>query len=63
VTLGALLGSIPSPGSKAIEVGPLSLRAYGLMIALGVLAAVELGRRRFAPTTSPPSPSGRSPPG
>jgi prolipoprotein diacylglyceryl transferase len=43
-----LLASIPSPGSKAIEVGPLSLRAYGLMIALGVLAAVELGRRRFA---------------
>jgi prolipoprotein diacylglyceryl transferase len=44
----ALLASIPSPGSKAIEIGPFSLRAYGLMIALGVLAAVELGRRRFA---------------
>ena len=42
------LASIPSPGSKAIELGPLSLRAYGLMIALGVLAAVELARRRFA---------------
>jgi prolipoprotein diacylglyceryl transferase len=42
-----LLASIPSPGSKAIELGPLNLRAYGLMIALGVLAAVELGRRRF----------------
>jgi prolipoprotein diacylglyceryl transferase len=46
--LVGLLASIPSPSSKAIEVGPLSLRAYGLMIALGVLAAVELGRRRFA---------------
>jgi prolipoprotein diacylglyceryl transferase len=43
-----LLASIPSPGSKAIEIGPLSLRAYGLMIALGVLAGVELVRRRFA---------------
>lgn len=43
-----LLVSIPSPGSKAIELGPVSLRAYGLMIALGVLAAVELARRRFA---------------
>ena len=42
-----LLASIPSPGSKALEIGPLSLRAYGLMIALGVLAAVEMGRRRF----------------
>jgi prolipoprotein diacylglyceryl transferase len=30
-----------------LEIGPLSLRAYGLMIALGVLAAVEMGRRRF----------------
>ncbi len=44
----SLLASIPSPGSKAIEIGPLSLRAYGLMIALGVLAGVELVRRRFA---------------
>jgi prolipoprotein diacylglyceryl transferase len=43
----SLLASIPSPGSKAIEIGPLSLRAYGLMIALGVLAGVELVRRRF----------------
>ncbi len=43
-----LLASIPSPGSKAIEIGPVSLRAYGLMIALGVLAGVELARRRFA---------------
>ncbi len=48
MSLIGLLASIPSPGSKAIEIGPLSLRAYGLMIALGVLAAVELGRRRFA---------------
>ncbi|MET0802493.1 MAG: hypothetical protein ABW009_01240 [Acidimicrobiales bacterium] len=38
-----LLASIPSPGSKALEIGPLSLRAYGLMIALGVLAAIEMG--------------------
>jgi prolipoprotein diacylglyceryl transferase len=48
MSLSILVASIPSPGSKALEVGPLSLRAYGLMIALGVLAAVELGRRRFA---------------
>jgi prolipoprotein diacylglyceryl transferase len=34
---------LPSPGSNAI--GPF--RAYGLMIALGVVAAVELGRRRW----------------
>lgn len=40
--------SIPSPGSGAIELGPLTFRAYGIMIALGVLAAVWLAGRRFA---------------
>lgn len=42
-----LLASIPSPSSDAIHLGPLQLRAYGLMIALGVVAAVWLGGRRF----------------
>ena len=39
-----ILASIPSPGSNTI--GPFHM--YGLMIALGVIAAVELGRRRWA---------------
>lgn len=43
-----ILLSIPSPGSNSISIGPLELRAYGLMIALGVIAAVEMARRRFA---------------
>ena len=42
-----MIGSIPSPGSNALHIGPLSLNAYGLMIALGVLAAVWLCGRRF----------------
>ena len=43
----ALLASIPSPDSGAIHIGPLQLRAYGLMIALGVIAAVWLTGRRI----------------
>jgi prolipoprotein diacylglyceryl transferase len=43
----AALASIPSPSSNAIELGPLRLNAYGLMIALGVLAAVWLAGRRL----------------
>jgi prolipoprotein diacylglyceryl transferase len=43
----ALLASIPSPSSGAIHIGPLQLRAYGLMIALGVIAAVWLTGKRF----------------
>jgi len=42
-----LVASIPSPGSNAIHVGPLELRAYGLFIALGVLAAVWLASKRL----------------
>lgn len=38
----ALLASIPSPGGKGFSIGGLDLRAYGLMIALGVIAAVWL---------------------
>lgn len=42
--MNLVLGSIPSPPSDRI--GPI--RAYGLMIALGALVAVEVGRRRYA---------------
>lgn len=44
--LPRLFGSIPSPSSGVWEVFGLRLRAYGLMIALGVLAAVWLAQRR-----------------
>ena len=46
--------SIPSPGSNSLDIGSLELRAYGLMIALGVLAAAWLFHRRF--TQRGPSP-------
>ncbi|MDZ7677936.1 MAG: prolipoprotein diacylglyceryl transferase [Acidimicrobiales bacterium] len=44
---GAIVGSIPSPSSGSLSLGPLDLRAYGLMIALGVVAAVWLAQRRW----------------
>jgi prolipoprotein diacylglyceryl transferase len=43
-----ILLSIPSPSDNALELGPFQLRAYGLAIALGVLAAVWIARRRWA---------------
>lgn len=42
-----MLASIPSPGSNSLEIGPLTFRYYGLMIALGVLAAVWLMTKRL----------------
>jgi prolipoprotein diacylglyceryl transferase len=42
----ALVAAIPSPSSGSIDLGPLRLNAYGLMIALGVVVAVRVAGRR-----------------
>jgi prolipoprotein diacylglyceryl transferase len=42
-----LLASIPSPGRSVFEVGPLTLRAYGLMLLLGIVAAILVAGRRW----------------
>jgi prolipoprotein diacylglyceryl transferase len=42
----SFLASIPSPSSGSIHLGPLRLNAYGMMIALGVIAAMWLWGRR-----------------
>jgi prolipoprotein diacylglyceryl transferase len=43
----ATLASIPSPSSGSLEIGPLVINIYGLMIALGLLAAIWLLGRRL----------------
>ncbi len=40
--MSRLLASIPSPSSGALEVGPLTLHAYGFMLLLAILAATAL---------------------
>jgi len=47
-SLLAAIGSIPSPPSNQIDLGPISLNFYGLCIGIGVLAAVYIGQRRWA---------------
>jgi prolipoprotein diacylglyceryl transferase len=42
-----LLSSIPSPGGNALHLGPLQLRAYGMAIAVGVVVAAGIARRRW----------------
>lgn len=47
---GAFLGvvaSLPSPSSSSIHIGPVELRAYGLMIAIGVIVAVRIWSKRL----------------
>lgn len=48
MNLSVLLASIPSPSTGVLRLGPLALRAYGLCIALGALAAIRISRDRFA---------------
>ena len=45
--IGPMLATFPAPPGSVIEIGPLNLRAYGLMIGLGVVAAVSVLGRMF----------------
>jgi len=45
---GQLVASIPSPSSGVFELGPIPIRAYGLLIGLGVVAGVLLAQRRWS---------------
>jgi prolipoprotein diacylglyceryl transferase len=42
-----VIAAFPAPPGSSISIGPLDLRAYGLMIALGVIVAVWLLGKRF----------------
>ena len=46
--MSVLIAALPSPPFQQLTLGPLNFRMYGLVIALGVLAAVAIARRRFA---------------
>ena len=43
-----MLASIPSPSFNQLDLGPLSVNLYGLMIALGALAGIGIAERRWA---------------
>ena len=42
-----MVASVPSPSANGFEVGPLTVRAYGLMLVLGLLVAVAIISRRW----------------
>jgi prolipoprotein diacylglyceryl transferase len=46
--MSALLATIPPPPGNTIEIGPLTVHYYGVAIAIGVLVAITLTRRRYA---------------
>ncbi len=42
-----VLASIPSPDNGVIDIGPIPLHAYGLLLAIGVLVAAWIAERRW----------------
>jgi len=42
-----ILASIPSPSQNVLEIGPLTIHFYGIMIAIGVIVAVLVAKRRY----------------
>jgi prolipoprotein diacylglyceryl transferase len=55
----AMTASIPSPPFEVIELGPFTIRMYGVCIALGVLAAVLIVQHRYAEKGGNPDDVGR----
>jgi prolipoprotein diacylglyceryl transferase len=43
----ALLASIPSPSTNTLEVGPLTIHFYGILIGIGVVVAAIISQRRY----------------
>jgi phosphatidylglycerol---prolipoprotein diacylglyceryl transferase len=54
-----MIASIPSPPWNSISIGPLRLHLYGLMLALGVLAAYRIAEVRYAKQGRDPADIGR----
>jgi prolipoprotein diacylglyceryl transferase len=43
-----MLAAIPPPPGQQIDLGPLSIHYYGMLIGVGALLAIALARRRYA---------------
>ena len=42
-----VFASFPSPSQNVLEIGPLTIHFYGIMIAIGVIVAVLVAKRRY----------------
>ena len=41
------LASFPSPSQNVLEIGPLTIHFYGILIAIGVIVAITVSRSRY----------------
>jgi prolipoprotein diacylglyceryl transferase len=47
VATASILAYLPSPSANGLSIGPLRLHVYGLLIAVGILAAVWMAQRQW----------------
>ena len=47
MNVAAVVAAIPSPSQNTIELGPLTIHFYGILIALGVIVAIVVSRLRY----------------
>ncbi len=43
----SLIAAIPSPAQNVLEIGPLTIHFYGILIAIGVIVAIVVGKKRY----------------
>ncbi len=43
----SLIASIPSPAQNVLELGPLTIHFYGILIAIGVIIAIVVSKKRY----------------
>jgi prolipoprotein diacylglyceryl transferase len=43
----SLVASIPSPSQNVLELGPLTIHFYGILIAIGVIVAIVVSKKRY----------------
>ena len=47
MNVSGILAAVPSPSQNVIEIGPLTIHFYGILIALGVIVAIIVSRHRY----------------
>ena len=43
----SLIAAIPSPSQNVLELGPLTIHFYGILIAIGVIVAIIVSKKRY----------------
>jgi prolipoprotein diacylglyceryl transferase len=43
----SLIAAIPSPSQNVLELGPLTIHFYGILIAIGVIVAIVVSKKRY----------------